>query len=70
LSVRLYGTWKTSAAATATIHLIATAAAAGGQAVLQYHLPHSLAHQSVPAFATVSGPGFLPATAKLKIVVP
>jgi hypothetical protein len=50
--------------------LIATAVVAGGQAVLPYHLPHSLAHQSVPAFATLSGPGFLSVTTKLKIVVP
>jgi hypothetical protein len=70
LSVRLYGTWKTVESATASNQLIATAAVVGGQAVLQFHLPHSLAHQSVPAFATVSGPGFLPATAKLKILVP
>jgi len=70
LSVRLYGTWKAVGSATATSQLITTAAVVGGQAVLQFHLPGSLAHQSVPAFATVSGPGFLPATAKLKIVVP
>jgi hypothetical protein len=70
LSVRLYGSWKTSASATATSQLIATAAVAVGQAVLQFHLPHSLARQSVPAFAILSGPGFLPVTTRLKITVP
>jgi hypothetical protein len=70
LSVRLYGTWKTSASAAATSQLIATAAVIGGQAALPYHLPRSVTHQSVPAFATLSGPGFLAVTTKLKIVVP
>jgi hypothetical protein len=70
LAVRLYGTWATAADATPTTHLVASGAVTDGQAVLQVHLPASLAHQTIAAFATLTGPGFLPVTAKLKIMVP
>jgi hypothetical protein len=69
LKVRLYGTWKTGASAAPTSRVIATATVVDGQAVLRAHLPASLAHQTIPAYATLSGPGFLPVTAKTKIVV-
>jgi hypothetical protein len=69
LSVKLYGTWKTVSYAPVTTQLIATGTVVGGQAVLKVHLPASLAHKVIPAYATLSGKGFLSATDKLKIAV-
>jgi hypothetical protein len=69
LTVSLYGTWKTVSYAPASTQLIASGTVVNGQAVLKLHLPASLAHKTVPAYATLSGKGFVSVTDHLKIKV-
>jgi hypothetical protein len=69
LTVSLYGTWKTVSYAPASTQLIASGTVVNGQAVLKLHLPASLAHKTVPAYATLSGKGFISVTDHLKIKV-
>jgi hypothetical protein len=69
LTVSLYGTWKTVSYAPASTQLIASGTVLNGQVVLKVHLPASLAHKSVPAYATLAGPGFVSVTDHLKIKV-
>jgi hypothetical protein len=69
LTVSLYGTWKTVSYAPASTQLIASGTVLNGQAVLKLHLPSSLAHKTVPAYATLSGKGFVSVTDHLKIKV-
>jgi hypothetical protein len=69
LTVSLYGTWKTVSYAPASTQLIASGTVLNGQAVLKLHLPASLAHKTIPAYATLSGKGFLSVTDHLKIKV-
>jgi hypothetical protein len=69
LKVSLYGTWKTVSYAPASTQLIASGTVVDGQAVLKLHLPTSQAHKTVPAYATLSGKGFVSVTDRLKIKV-
>jgi hypothetical protein len=69
LVVKLYGTWKSVSYGPATTQLIASGAVVGGQVVLQFHLPASLAHTTIIASATLAGADFIPVTHDLTIKV-
>ena len=59
LTVRLYGSYKTSSYAPATKHLLATAPVVKGQAVLHLKLPSSLKGQTIVAHADLTGPNYI-----------
>jgi hypothetical protein len=59
LTVRLYGSYKTSSYAPATKHLLATAPVVKGQAVLHLKLPSSAKGQTITAHADLTGPNYI-----------
>jgi hypothetical protein len=69
LRVRLYGTWKSVSYAPASTQLIGSGTVVNGQVVLKVHFPASLAGHAVPAYATLSGAGFIPVTTHLTVKV-
>jgi hypothetical protein len=69
LTVTLYGKTKTVSYAPAVTELLATAPVAKGQATLQLHLAASLKGQTVPAYAILRGPNYLPQTINLNLKV-
>jgi hypothetical protein len=69
LSVKLYGSYKTVSYAPATKQLLGTGQVANGQVVLQLKLPSSLKGQTIDAYATLQGAGYMPVTTKIAIKV-
>jgi hypothetical protein len=69
LSVKLYGTWKETSYAPPSTQLIASGTVLNGQAVLQLDLHAAMASHTIPAYATLAGPGFIPVTEDLAIKV-
>jgi len=69
LSVKLSGSYKTVSYAPASKQLLASGQVASGQAVLQLKLPTSLKGQTIDAYATLQGPGYIPVTTKVAITV-
>lgn len=67
LVVNLYGTYTASPAGAKTAQLLASGNVRNGQAVLRLHLPGAV--RTIPAYATLSGPGFMPDTVHLTIKV-
>jgi hypothetical protein len=67
LVVKLYGTYTVSPSGAPTAHLLASGNVLSGQVVLGLHLPGA-AH-TFPAYATLTGPGFIPDTVHLTIKV-
>jgi hypothetical protein len=65
LVVNLYGTYNASPSSAPTAHLLASGHVLNGQVVLRLHLPGA-AH-TFPAYATLTGPGFIPDTFRLTI---
>jgi hypothetical protein len=69
LAVKLYGTWKETSYAPASTQLISTGTVVNGQYVLHLDLPAILVGHTIPAYATLSGPGFIPVTDHLSIKI-
>ena len=69
LVVNLYGTYTETQYAPPVTQLMASGPVLNGQVTLQLHLHAAMAHHTIPAYATLSGPGFTPVTDHLKIKV-
>jgi len=69
LVVKLYGTYKETSYAPPATQLMASGTVRDGQVTLQLHLHAAMAAHTIPAYATLSGPGFAPVTDHLKIKV-
>ena len=69
LTVRLYGTYVETQYAPPVLQLMASGPVSSGQVELQLHLHAAMAHHSIPAYVTLSGPGFTPVTHSLTIKV-
>ena len=69
LVVNLYGTYTETQYAPPVTQLMASGPVLSGQVVLQLHLHAAMATHTIPAYATLSGPGFTPVTDHLKIKV-
>ena len=64
LIVNLYGLWKDNSAAL-THHVLGSAEAKGGKAVIAYRLPAGLTGKKISLQATATGDGFLTASSSL-----
>jgi hypothetical protein len=69
LVVNLYGTYTETQYAPPVTQLMASGPVLSGQVTLQLHLHAAMAHHSIPAYVTLSGPGFTPVTHSLTIKV-
>lgn len=69
LTVQLYGTYKETSYAPAVNQLMAQGPVLNGQVILKLHLLANLAGKTIPAYATLTGPGFAPVTDHLTIKV-
>jgi hypothetical protein len=69
LTVKLYGTYTETSYAPPVTVLMAEGSVRSGQAVLKLHLHAAMAGHTIPAYATLTGPGFTPRTDHLKIKV-
>lgn len=69
LVVNLYGTYTETQYAPPVTQLMASGPVLSGQVTLQLHLHAAMAAHTIPAYATLSGPGFTPVTDHLKIKV-
>ena len=69
LKVTLYGTYKETSYAPPATQLMAVGSVVNGQVVLKLHLHAAMAAHTIPAYATLTGPGFTPVTDHLKIKV-
>jgi hypothetical protein len=69
LTVQLYGTYKETSYAPAVNQLMAHGSVLNGQVILKLHLLANLAGKTIPAYATLTGPGFAPVTDHLTIKV-
>ena len=69
LTVRLYGTYVETQYAPPVLQLMASGPVTSGQVELQLHLHPGMAHHTIPAYVTLSGPGFTPLRHSLKIKV-
>jgi hypothetical protein len=69
LMVKLYGTYKETLYAPPATQLMAEGSVRDGQVTLQLHLHAAMAAHTIPAYATLTGPGFTPVTDHLKIKV-
>ncbi len=69
LTVQLYGTYKETSYAPAVNQLMAQGSVLNGQVILKLHLLANLAGKTIPAYATLTGPGFAPVTDHLTIKV-
>ncbi len=69
LTVKLYAKIKSVSYAPPDTELLASAPVTKGQATLRLHLAASLKGQTLPAYAILQGPGYIPVTVNLKMKV-